>query len=1069
MKMVRLFTAGVIALITPLVWAWQVEVQPDKSEAMQVLVSAESSGEKRHTVYLVWYDVDAEPEKAFLSWRLDGRWHKSFQPISDKPIQVDRLDKVPVAKLPQSCPADHACLLALVALADFDKSALQSQNWEKVSILPLSPAAAQMRFPGQRTFVVPDASSRNFEEAVPPAAPDAAATVTADADKNSGAETEKPDIFRLVGDKILYANSSAERFQVIDIANPEQPVLVDSVSLTGHPSELYVLGEWYVLLQNDYAHINGTTHLTVIGQNAQGKLAVLSEETLEGRFMQSRRREDVIYTLSQRYDTFLIDEPVETTCVDCDGTPTVGLIITAWQFAEGKLRQVQQETMTGYGAVTAIFPDYLVLANHNPQHWQTMQVQLFDLRNPQTPLQPLPMIELSGYIPSEFHLDVTGEQFRVVYGPENREAGSTLAIYDLTQSKPTLLGQVSDIAPGERLHATRFVKEKAYVVTFENTDPLWVIDLSDPQAPRIEGELIVPGWSEKLFFHEDRLFAVGIENEPLEDEMIGRVRRVAMSLFDVSNPTQPTLLDKFVPFAGEGIRYNYSPAIYDERALLLHWPTYFAALPINSWETQIASHLQLVTFDQDKFKNEGRLGSPVNLQRSVAIAPEQLAALGDQSLYTLAWGDGKVKQLGELELAVNLGWLDQIQGSLWAGGYGGQYGLHRLYRYDPAQLEDPIEKWPLSDSYMTALTNDNQIVFYTNYYRNDEPFRVQILDVTSGELHPVQKLTIADVKPDVELLYVDAYAEMSTISAWRGERGDPLMRDSVFYLPEQHGISILEPLPVNPNESNEVEPKPLPVDSATARRAPPASEDWEPKEPAYRRIHFSEWKLRAWDLAEAEPTEMPIRSIPGKPVGFLSNGKLVTKETTAQGYTRLNLVNLYPGSTELLQTRVLPCVGSYYSQHDIQLLDDTIYLSCKGEPVYYAWPEDDQKAKEPPVETSRLLKLNPEQGFAEEGEWMMEGRLTLIDMTDQGTALLQASGGYYYPMPMIDVVDVAAIAPTKPGIMPYSSGCFILRLGDNGTTEQVAELDSCPTSNFVMTDTQGWQARGFAGIKQVTW
>ena len=57
------------------------------------------------------------------------------------------------------------------------------------------------------------------------------------------------------------------------------------------------------------------------------------------------------------------------------------------------------------------------------------------------------------------------------------------------------MGRVDGIAYNETIWSARFVEDRAYIVTFENMDPLWTIDLSNPTAPRIMGELEVPGVS----------------------------------------------------------------------------------------------------------------------------------------------------------------------------------------------------------------------------------------------------------------------------------------------------------------------------------------------------------------------------------------------------------------------------------------------------------------------------------------------------------------------------------------------------------------------------------------------
>lgn len=91
--------------------------------------------------------------------------------------------------------------------------------------------------------------------------------------------------------------------------------------------------------------------------------------------------------------------------------------------------------------------------------------------------------------------------------------------------------------PGETLHGIRFAGTTAYAVTFLQTDPFYVVDLSDPAAPQVVGEVELPGFSSYL--------------HPLGDGLVvgfgpGADGRTAAKLFDVSDPTAPEVVDDLV-------------------------------------------------------------------------------------------------------------------------------------------------------------------------------------------------------------------------------------------------------------------------------------------------------------------------------------------------------------------------------------------------------------------------------------------------------------------------------------------------------------------------------------------
>ncbi len=97
------------------------------------------------------------------------------------------------------------------------------------------------------------------------------------------------------------------------------------------------------------------------------------------------------------------------------------------------------------------------------------------------------------------------------------------------------MGKVEDLAKGETIQSVHFVGNMAYVVTFRQTDPLFVIDLSDPENPTVKGELKIPGFSEYLHPIAGGLL-VGVGYDGTESGTNGDCK---VSLFDVTNPYEP--------------------------------------------------------------------------------------------------------------------------------------------------------------------------------------------------------------------------------------------------------------------------------------------------------------------------------------------------------------------------------------------------------------------------------------------------------------------------------------------------------------------------------------------------
>ncbi|MBL9087907.1 MAG: beta-propeller domain-containing protein, partial [Planctomycetia bacterium] len=163
-------------------------------------------------------------------------------------------------------------------------------------------------------------------------------------------------------------------------------------------------------------------------------------------------------------------------------------------------------------------------------------------------------VSVPGWVGDEQKLDVYGGVLRIVTHDGNDGALSRCLTYSLANlDAPALLGSL-DLVRGEQLFATRFDGDRAYVVTFEQVDPLWVLDLSNPAAPKVAGQLVVPGWSTHLVPTGDgRLVAVGVD--PADGW------HTIVSLFSVADPAAPALLDR------EDFGWGWSTAFHDVKAL----------------------------------------------------------------------------------------------------------------------------------------------------------------------------------------------------------------------------------------------------------------------------------------------------------------------------------------------------------------------------------------------------------------------------------------------------------------------------------------------------------------------
>lgn len=162
--------------------------------------------------------------------------------------------------------------------------------------------------------------------------------------------------------------------------------------------------------------------------------------------------------------------------------------------------------------------------------------------------------------------------------------------FDMDSGKHSLeeLGRVDGIAYNESIWSARFVEDRAYIVTFENMDPLWTINLSDPTDPQIMGELEVPGVSTYIHpLSDDAILTIGLGPADEETGLGLDWSHTRLSLFDVSNFSDPQLSQVLslspVDDPDDGWSWAYSEATWEHKAFQYWAPKGMLAIPMNTY------------------------------------------------------------------------------------------------------------------------------------------------------------------------------------------------------------------------------------------------------------------------------------------------------------------------------------------------------------------------------------------------------------------------------------------------------------------------------------------------------
>jgi uncharacterized secreted protein with C-terminal beta-propeller domain len=265
------------------------------------------------------------------------------------------------------------------------------------------------------------------------------------------------------------------------------------------------------------------------------------------------------------------------------------------------------------------------------------QIHVFDTTKTGSP-QYVGGGEVKGFLLNQFSMDEYDGVLRVAsttapsgwwWSDDSESLVSTLR---LDNGELKEIGQVDGLGQGEQIYSVRFIEDAGYVVTFRQTDPLYVIDLADATDPHVAGELKILGYSAYLHPVGDGLL-LGV-GQDANDE--GRTSGTQFSLFDVSDPENPTRIDQVAMDGG------YSSAEYDHHAF-----TYWNGLvltPYSSWtENKVESGVIAIRVDDRTLSFEGLL-------QQEQKEPDALRTIviGD-TIYTISYRGIGMNDLNSLE------------------------------------------------------------------------------------------------------------------------------------------------------------------------------------------------------------------------------------------------------------------------------------------------------------------------------------------------------------------------------------------------------------------------------------
>lgn len=185
-----------------------------------------------------------------------------------------------------------------------------------------------------------------------------------------------------------------------------------------------------------------------------------------------------------------------------------------------------------------------------------------------------------------------------VIGYETTNTTKDNSLYVLNQELE-LVGKIEGLAEEEQIYSARFMGDTGYFVTFRQVDPLFSVDLSDPENPKILGELKISGFSEYLhFYNENLLLGIGME----ADEETGRTEGMKLSMFDVSNPADVKEQDKY-----NLSEYDYSEGLYNYKAVMIDTKKNLFGFMAEGWDGENKEDYLLFSYEDGAFQQKMKI------------------------------------------------------------------------------------------------------------------------------------------------------------------------------------------------------------------------------------------------------------------------------------------------------------------------------------------------------------------------------------------------------------------------------------------------------------------------------
>lgn len=387
----------------------------------------------------------------------------------------------------------------------------------------------------------------------------------------------------------IYAISKSGSLAIVDASKPSTLTLMGKTGLSGEPFEMYRRGDILLTMSNGGSGADGnpvpvvldgdgtqpapsppapdtkaSALLSAVDVSDPAKAHSIATFRVPGEIADSRIVGNVLYLATFE----------DGQCYGCT-TNAARTLVTTFDIANPTApKQIDQITFAnpagagGFNYAWATPWKRSIIATNERMYVGGLAsnqdtttdegvIQVLDITDPTGHLTVGAKIVTAGPVLSRWQMDEDNGVLRVISqrGAGRTTNGETFPDIDTfriesTQSLVRLGHTTLTLPRQEGLKTVRFDGTRAYAITFNQTDPLFAIDLSDPANPAQKGELQIPGWMYYLEPHGDRVIGLGLDR----NDQAGNLN---VSLFDVSNMAAPALVQR-VSFGPTNMYEDYS-------------------------------------------------------------------------------------------------------------------------------------------------------------------------------------------------------------------------------------------------------------------------------------------------------------------------------------------------------------------------------------------------------------------------------------------------------------------------------------------------------------------------------